>query len=144
MSRFIPIAAAAVLVASLTLPALAGTEQTVPRPAVGTPSGTADATVDRIFYREAQVGENLRQYSPMVETYIQNLQSDKELGKTPKSDKYFLGRMELTNGITQKNFEKQPRLPMRVLDRLNNFYRMSYVPTGFMELVLLQNGFTRD
>ncbi|MBV9610006.1 MAG: M48 family metalloprotease, partial [Acidobacteria bacterium] len=135
---------AAVLVASLTLPALAGTEQTVPRPAVGTPSGTADATVDRIFYREAQVGENLRQYSPMVETYIQNLQSDKELGKTPKSDKYFLGRMELTNGITQKNFEKQPRLPMRVLDRLNNFYRMSYVPTGFMELVLLQNGFTRD
>jgi hypothetical protein len=144
MSRLISLAAALMLVFSLSLPALAGSEQTVPRPATVTAPGPMDANIDRVFYREAQVGENLRQYTPMVETYIQNLHTDKELGKAPASDKYFLGRMELSNGITQKSFEKQRRLPSRVLDRINNFYRMAYVPTGFMQLVLLQNGFTRD
>jgi len=144
MSRLISLAAALMLVFSLSLPALAGSEQTAPRPATVTAPGPMDANIDRIFYREAQVGENLRQYTPMVETYIQNLHTDKELGKVPASDKYFLGRMELSNGITQKSFEKQRRLPSRVLDRINNFYRMAYVPTGFMQLVLLQNGFTRD
>jgi len=144
MSRLISLAAALMLVFSLSLPALAGSEQTAPRPATVTAPGPMDANIDRIFYREAQVGENLRQYTPMVETYIQNLHTDKELGKVPTSDKYFLGRMELSNGITQKSFEKQRRLPSRVLDRINNFYRMAYVPTGFMQLVLLQNGFTRD
>jgi hypothetical protein len=143
MSRLISCAAALTLMFGMSLPALAGSEQTSPR-AASNMASAQDATIDRIFYREAQVGESLRQYSPMVETYIQNLHSDKEMGKVPKSDKYFLGRMELTNGITQKSFDKERKLPGRMLDRLNNFYRMSYVPTGFMQLVLLQNGFTRD
>jgi len=145
MSRFISLAAVLILIVSFCLPALAGSEQTVPRPAAAANvSGPQDEIIDRIFYREAQVGETLRQYTPMVETYIQNLHPDKDMGKTPSSDKYFLGRMELTNGITQRSFQKQPRLPGRILDRLDNFYRMSYVPTGFMQLVLLQNGFTRN
>jgi len=33
--------------------------------------------------------QSLRQYSPLVETYIQNLRPDKHLGSVPDGDKYF-------------------------------------------------------
>ncbi len=53
---------------------------------------------DRIFYREAKFVQDLKPYTPMVETYIQNFKGDEELGQVPSSDKYFIGRLMMKNG----------------------------------------------
>ena len=106
-----------------------------------------DAAADRIFYSEAKLVENMHKYAPLVETYIQNMKPDKELGSIPESDKYFLGRLILNErGINQKNFERRdrPGFMSRVLDRLNSFYKMNYVSLGFMQLIFLNDRFDKD
>ena len=63
-----------------------------------------DGVVDKISVREALFVKNLRQYTPMVETYIQNMRPDKQFGSVPVSDRYFLGRVKLQGGVQDVNF----------------------------------------
>src|SRR6202171_1731423 len=58
-----------------------------------------DQVVDRIISQEQAEMNSLRPYSPMVETYIQNLRGDKDLGNVPAGDKYFMGRAILAKGV---------------------------------------------
>src|ERR1700691_902834 len=61
---------------------------------------TFSHAVDRIIEQEHDEIAALKQYSPLVETYIQQLRLDKDLGTTaPDGDKYFLGRAILSKGI---------------------------------------------
>src|SRR5579859_3382369 len=70
-----------------------------------------DAAADRIFYQEAKLVENMHQYNPLVETYIQNLKPDKDLGAVPANDKYFLGRLVLNEkGIADRKFEDRNQM----------------------------------
>jgi predicted PurR-regulated permease PerM len=41
---------------------------------------TMDDVIDRVIIYENRANQQIRQYSPLVETYIQNLKPDKELG----------------------------------------------------------------
>src|SRR5258708_16666884 len=66
----------------------------------------------------------------------------KDFGAVPESDKYFLGRLILNEkGINDKRFLDRSRKCMfgRVLDRFNIFYKIIYLPDGFMQLVFLIN-----
>lgn len=45
--------------------------------------------IDRTIAREKEEVEVLSQYSPIIETYIQQVRPDKALGIVPKSDFYF-------------------------------------------------------
>jgi hypothetical protein len=65
--------------------------------------------VDKICTQELLLVKNLRQYSPMVETYIQNMRPDKDLGPVPVSDQYFLGRVKLQMGVDDTNFLPQQK-----------------------------------
>src|SRR2546430_14221355 len=60
---------------------------------------TVSEVVDKVVRQEQAEVELLRQYSPLVETYIQNLRADKQLGAVPDGDKYFLGLAELAKGV---------------------------------------------
>ena len=55
-----------------------------------------EQVMDRVIANENRTYGQLRNYSPLVETYIQNLRPDKELGYTPAGDKYFLGRADFS------------------------------------------------
>src|ERR1700730_15192008 len=55
--------------------------------------------VDRIVSQEQAEMNSLKPYSPLVETYIQNLKGDKDLGPVPNGDKYFMGRAVLAKGV---------------------------------------------
>src|SRR2546430_9450416 len=55
---------------------------------------TMSDVIDRVITNENRASQQIRQYSPLVETYIQNLKPDKDLGHIPAGDKYFLGRSE--------------------------------------------------
>src|SRR5438874_1379192 len=134
---------AAMLVSSLAMASL---------DAPSTPSSdqaahsTYEALSNSIFYHEAKLVENMHKYSPLVETYIQQMKQDPELGKVPASDNYFLGRLVLDNrGINDQTYgKKQSGKFKRVLDRLDGFYKMKYVPQGFMQLIFLNSGFDRE
>src|SRR5690349_21462142 len=105
-----------------------------------------DSLADRIFYQEARLVENMHKYTPLVETYIQQMKQDSDLGEVPASDTYFLGRLVLdSRGINDQAYEKtKSGIFRRGLDRLNSFYRMKYVPQGFMQLVFLNSGFDKQ
>src|SRR6267378_1628734 len=70
-----------------------------PLPATAQQQTTMSQVVDKIVSQEQVEMQMLRQYSPLVETYIQNLRPDKRLGAVPDGDKYFLGRAGLANGV---------------------------------------------
>jgi Zn-dependent protease with chaperone function len=99
---------------------------------------------DRIFYREAKFVQDLKPYSPMVETYIQNFKGDEQLGQVPTSDKYFIGRLIMTKGMEDVSFQQNKKsLPSRILEKLDGFYKMNYVPLGFMQMVYIY-GFDKN
>ena len=70
-----------------------------------------DMAVDKITARETLFLTGLKQYSPMVETYIQNMRPDKELGSVPASDEYFLGRVKLETQMQDVNFLPAQKAP---------------------------------
>jgi len=71
----------------------------IPLPAAGQQQITLAQVVDKIVAQEQAEVQSLRQYSPIVETYIQILRPTKAGGAVPNGDKYFLGRAELSKGV---------------------------------------------
>jgi len=67
-------------------------------------SSTAlDQVVDRVAAKEAEYVKTMRQYTPLVETYLQEMQPDQTLGEVPRNDWYHLSRLSLANqkvGVT--------------------------------------------
>src|SRR5664279_2989542 len=70
-----------------------------PTPAPDQPR-TPDQVIDRFISNEQKLYGQMHNYTPLVETYIQNLKPDKDLGQVPAGDKYFLGRANFTKGVT--------------------------------------------
>src|SRR5882724_475801 len=68
-----------------------------------------DHVVDRIVLRERAFNEEMRTLQPLVETYIQTLTPDHELGLVPSGDNYFLGRLNLKNGVEDHSFIEAPK-----------------------------------
>jgi hypothetical protein len=85
--------------------------QNQPQPEPSASDPKFDLVVDKISARELLFIKTLREFSPMVETYIQNMRPDKDLGSVPVSDKYFLGRVKLQTGVEDVNFLPQPKEP---------------------------------
>lgn len=100
-----------------------------------------DAMSASIFDQEAKAVANLRKYSPLMETYIQNMRPDKELGEVPVSDAYFLDRLTLDNkGLNDKPYDKKK---VAFLSRLfgGGDSDPNYLPRDFMQLLVLSNSF---
>jgi len=112
--------------------------------APSTPVTPADA--DKIFYQEALLIQNMHKFSPVVETYIQGMKPDQTFGETPDGDTYFIGRLVLDEkGIEDKIYEqKKLNLGTRFIERINTFYKMNYVPLGFMQLLFLNVNFDKQ
>jgi len=70
-----------------------------PKPSEQAPR-TMDEAIDRVVTNENRLYNSIKNYSPLVETYIQNLKPDKDLGYVPGGDKYFLGRADFSKGVS--------------------------------------------
>jgi peptidase M48-like protein len=105
---------------------------------------TPEEVLDRIIAQEqAEVGL-VRQYSPLVETYIQYVRPDKQTGAAPDGDKYFLGRAELSRGVDLLPLDKDPDIKHKVLGSWSEFFRSQFLPRGFLQMIFLDmNGFDR-
>jgi len=102
-----------------------------------------DQVVDRIVEREHFFVAQMKHAHPLVETYIQNMKSDKELGATPTNDHYFLGRLDMSNGTEDRMFIQQPGFGKRMLNSLTSVYSMHFLPLGFAQMVMLDDDFQK-
>ncbi len=97
-----------------------------------------DALVDRIGAREQENMKAMRKYVPLVETYIQNMKADPDLGAVPVKDEYFLGRLDMSEGHpTQRSFLPKLGFRQRMWRTLTSAFRLDYLPLGFMQMILL-------
>ncbi len=111
-------------------------------PTVPAPT-TFNEVLDRIVEREHYFLAQMRHMHPMVETYLQNLKTEKSEDIVPISDRYFLGRLEMSNGPEDTNFMGQPGFGKRILDKLTGAYSLHYLPLGFAEMVVLDSDFQK-
>lgn len=102
-----------------------------------------DQVIDRVVEREHFFVAQMRHTHPLVETYIQNMKGDKELGAVPVSDHYFLGRLDLSNGDDDRLFVGQPGFGRRMLNTVTGLYSMHFVPLGFARMVILDEDFQK-
>jgi hypothetical protein len=106
-----------------------------------------DLVVDKIAAREALFVKGLREYTPMVETYIQNMRPDKDLGQVPVSDEYFLTRIKLQQGVDDINFLPDQQKPEEsTLRKVFSSMHMTRAPKGNKATVVggyMSNGFAQ-
>ena len=112
-------------------------------PATSTPLPPAsfDQVVDRIVEREHFFVAQMRHMHPLVETYIQNMKADKEMGAVPVGDHYFLGRLDMSNGTEDRAFTARPGFGHRMISSLTGLYSMHFLPLGFAQMVMLDDDF---
>jgi len=106
---------------------------------------TMDQVVDHIASRENAEVALLKQYTPLVETYIQNTRPDKELGQVPAGDKYYLGRADFSKGVDVRPLTEGSG--KHHLLGMGGFFSfsMQFLPRGFLQMVFVDNtGFDRQ
>lgn len=97
-----------------------------------------DASLDQAIANEAQLMKTLKGLRPVTEAYIQELRKDDELGETPITDHYFLGRMDLSHGVTNDSYIPAPGFAKRFRDSLKIF-SLSMTPRGFIQMAIIDS-----
>lgn len=108
---------------------------------------TMDQVIDRVITNENRLDQQVRQYSPLVETYIQNLKPDKDLGYVPAGDKYFLGRADFSKGVQLVSLSDPQSKGKKIFGSVGNFFSfaMQFLPDGFLQMIFIDtNGFDKQ
>jgi len=124
-------------------------DQTQPKAEATTgPVATVDQAIDRVIAREHDEVATIRRFTPVIETYIQDMKPDKEMGSVPVRDHYFLGQADLSKSIVDHsmlNSKKAKFDAINPLAHLTGMFGSSYVPEGFLQMVYLDsNGLDRQ
>ena len=122
------------------------------RPQAGTnpsaPVVTVDQAIDHLIAREHDEIATIRRFSPLIETYIQDMKTDKEMGAIPVRDHYFLGQADLSKGIVDNSMlhaRKGKFDAFNPLTHMSGLFTSSYVPEGFLQMIYIDtNGFDRQ
>ncbi|MCL2659101.1 MAG: hypothetical protein FWD64_01095 [Acidobacteriaceae bacterium] len=129
-------------------------------------SPAESALVDKAIFSEKGIIQVLRDKTPLVETYIQSMRPDPELGQVPDSDQHFLGRVEFSSIIDGSQYQINKAITKGAVpstaDRLNSMLgflkspmsyfsphgsdlRTNFRDNGFIQMLLIDsNDFDRD
>jgi hypothetical protein len=124
---------------------LPAAQQPVSQPAAQQPM-TESQVVDKIVNREWEEMRLIRQFSPLVETYVQNFREDKHLGAVPDGDKYLLGRADFSRGLEVVSLNDTESKNKKFFGSMGNFLALGkqYVPAGFLQMVFIDiDGFNQ-
>jgi Peptidase family M48 len=114
---------------------LPNASSTAAKPAMAAPM-TMDQVVDRTIQREHALMSLLRTRTPLVETYLENLKRDSELGATPKDDRYFLGRLDLATSVERRDYlSKDESFEKAMLGGFGKLFKLEYNPMGFSWMI---------
>src|SRR5579863_7213012 len=108
---------------------------------------TMEEVVNRFVNNENHLYGKIKEYSPLVETYIQNLKPDKELGEVPGGDKYFLGKADFSKGVALVPLTDTNSKGKKIFTGVGNFFSfaMQYLPDGFLQMIFIDtNGFDKQ
>src|SRR5436305_7564081 len=138
---------AAAGVCGVVLSGLGTVAAATPGPQAQVPARTMADVIDRVITNENRAIQQIRQYSPLVETYIQDQKPDKELGTVPAGDKYFLGRADFSKGVSLVSLTDTNSKGKKIFGAIGNFFSFSaeFIPGGFLQLIFIDtNGFDRQ
>jgi Peptidase family M48 len=113
----------------------------------GPQPATMDQVVDRFILREKGLITMLATRTPVIETYLQNLTPDPQLGPVPQTDRYFLGRMDLSTTIDRKDYIKDAQSMEKHLlgGFFGKLFKIQYQPLGFSWMIFAdRNDFDRE
>jgi hypothetical protein len=114
------------------------------------PVTTVNQAIDRIIAREHDEVATIRRFNPIIETYIQDMKPDKDMGSVPVKDHYFLGQADLAKGVVDESMitgkKKGGKLDsFNPISHLGDLFGSSYVPAGFLQMIYIDtNGFDRQ
>ncbi len=94
-----------------------------------------ETVVDNFLRTEASYNLSVRKFTPVVETYLQRLRPDKDFGFAPKSDEYFLGRLELTKIQTDTSMLQQPGFLHRLVTTVPRQFELTFEALGFADMI---------
>jgi hypothetical protein len=106
------------------------------------------ALVDRAIAREALVVKTVREKTPLVETYIQNMRPDPVMGQSPESDLHFLLRVDFGKVIndvqfaTDKSEGKKTNVfkhSLQAITGLSNALHLTFHASGFVQMLLVDS-----
>jgi len=106
-----------------------------------------EEVVDRVVANENKLNQDIRKYSPLVETYIQNLKPNKDLGYVPTSDKYFLGRADFSKGVSLVPLTDTNNKGKKIIGSIGDFFSfgLKFLPGGFLQMIFIDmNGFDKQ
>ena len=125
-------------------------DQTQPQAGNSTagPITTVNQAIDRITAREHDENATIRRYNPIIETYIQDMKADKDMGAVPVRDHYFLGQANLSKGVVDNSMLSKKKGTLdefNPLSHISGFFESGYVPEGFLQMIYLDtSGFDRQ
>jgi len=90
-----------------------------------------DEMIDRIIKREHEEIEAFDLYSPVIETYIQEVKFNQAAGAVPKSDYYFLG---------QADFRGRLKVHSMAYSSRKGSLMWSFDPAGFLQMIYVDRG----
>lgn len=100
------------------------------------PSATMDSVLDRALEREHALIEMLKTRTPFVETYVQDLKFRPQEGPAPVEDHYFLGRMDLSDSMSRRDYlPKDSSFEGRLLGGFIRLFTVRYKPLGFSWMI---------
>ena len=119
------------------------------------PTAAQNALIDKSIAREAVIIKTVKERSPLVETYIQNMKPDPVMYQTPESDTHFLARIDFGKVIGQEGYATEKRSEggkkgffkgsLSYITGLSRSLHLTYSDAGFVRMVLLDtNGPNSD
>jgi hypothetical protein len=125
------------------------------------PTPAQNALIDKAIVHEAAVIKALKERSPLVDTYIQNMKPDVVLGQVPESDWHSLARVNFGKVIGEEGYNTDPvkeksgkmgffKHSMSYLTGLSSSLHLTYHESGFVRMVVIDtagpdgDGFNRQ
>ena len=103
---------------------------------LGSAADNFDEVVDQVIQREKEFLNTVRNFTPVVETYIQNLRPDPELREVPVGDQYFLGKLDFSKGMKERLYLHE-NASTRWVAKLTSIYELKYMPLGFAQMIFV-------
>jgi hypothetical protein len=104
---------------------------------------TFNEVIDRVVQREHLFMAQMRHMHPLVETYLQDLKDENGGFVVPINDRYYLGRLDMSDGPEDTSFTGQPGFGHRLMTKLTGVYSLHYLPLGFAQMVILDSDFQK-
>jgi hypothetical protein len=99
-----------------------------------------DQVVDRAISQDSALMKILHGERPVAETYIQDVAPDADFGTVPRTDHYFLGKLDFAHGVNTDSLIPQSKAKTRAFEAFTRLFSMKYLPRGFAQMILIDGG----